>query len=55
MWYAVGMDKKPTREVILHVRILPELKQRLDAQALEQEIATSTLARKILARHFLGK
>jgi hypothetical protein len=44
--------KKPTREKVIHVRVLAALLARLESEANEMEIPVSALVRKILARHY---
>jgi len=46
---------KQNRSALLHIRVVPELRDRIENEARLLNIAPSALARKILATHYEGR
>ena len=44
-----------SRTALLHVRVKPALRERIEAEASEQAVTASAVVRRILAQHYEGR
>lgn len=47
--------KRPARSALIHIRVQPALRERIEADATDQAVTASAVIRRILAKHYEGR